>query len=337
MFASKVFVDCLSTRCRVFASSVRVASCVRGSDWEAAVARAERLVGYPTSLLSLRYLLGDEFGNVALRARRLAASQHPLLRTARRFVNDSNHSLQARSLIVLLVSKAAGQGSKPDPEPGSGENNDLDSVPDPEEMVSGIYPRQRSLAEITELIHMAFVLHGGIVPLGSECKPQDDMHFGNKMAVLTGDILLASACTNLARLHNGKVVELMSSAIGDLVQGSFPGVELQSDLQQFTEGGSESVGILQSAPLVLLRQSMDFETWRELLKAATHKGHVDYQQLCSTTGLQDVLHEVTQLCHHHGDLALQALQAFPESEARIALETLVYTLTPSELSQPELP
>ena len=32
-----------------------------------------------------------------------------------------------------------------------------------------------------------------------------DMEFGNKMAVLSGDFLLASACTGLAELGNTKV------------------------------------------------------------------------------------------------------------------------------------
>ncbi|NXQ52548.1 DLP1 synthase, partial [Anthoscopus minutus] len=83
---------------------------------------------------------------------------------------------------------------------------------------------QRSLAEITELIHTAFLVHRGIVNIGElkSCDgPLKDMQFGNKMAVLSGDFLLANACTSLAQLQNTKVVELISSAIGDLVQGIY--------------------------------------------------------------------------------------------------------------------
>lgn len=67
---------------------------------------------------------------------------------------------------------------------------------------------QRSLAEITELIHTAFLVHRGIVNIGElkSCDgPMKDMQFGNKMAVLSGDFLLANACTSLAQLHNTKV------------------------------------------------------------------------------------------------------------------------------------
>lgn len=35
--------------------------------------------------------------------------------------------------------------------------------------------------------------------------PLKDMQFGNKMAVLSGDFLLANACTSLAQLQNTKV------------------------------------------------------------------------------------------------------------------------------------
>lgn len=67
---------------------------------------------------------------------------------------------------------------------------------------------QRNLAEITELIHTAFLVHRGIVDLKEwtvSDGPLKDMQFGNKMAVLSGDFLLANACTGLAQLNNTKV------------------------------------------------------------------------------------------------------------------------------------
>ncbi|XP_026864021.2 decaprenyl-diphosphate synthase subunit 2 isoform X2 [Electrophorus electricus] len=179
--------------------------------WTRVVSDAEKIVGYPTSFMSLRCLLSDELSNVAMHVRKLAGTKHPLLNTARGFVYDSKHSLQLRGLVVLLISKAAG--------PGSPATDTL-----LQDMVSGIYPSQRSLAEITELIHTAFLVHRGIVNLKEwTCSdgPLKDMQFGNKMAVLSGDFLLANACTGLAQLNNTKVVELISSAIGDLVQGVY--------------------------------------------------------------------------------------------------------------------
>lgn len=51
-------------------------------------------------------------------------------------------------------------------------------------------------------------MHRGIVNIGElkSCDgPLKDMQFGNKMAVLSGDFLLANACTSLAQLQNTKV------------------------------------------------------------------------------------------------------------------------------------
>ncbi|XP_053358877.1 decaprenyl-diphosphate synthase subunit 2 [Clarias gariepinus] len=181
------------------------------SSWSKVVSDAEKIVGYPTSFMSLRCLLSDELSNVAMHVRKLVGTKHPLLNTARGFVYDSKNNLQMRGLVVLLMSKAAGR---------SAAASDA-LLPD---MISGIYPSQRSLAEITELIHTAFLVHRGIVNLKEwtfSDGPLKDMQFGNKMAVLSGDFLLANACTGLAQLNNTKVVELISSAIGDLVQGVY--------------------------------------------------------------------------------------------------------------------
>lgn len=52
-------------------------------DWNRAVSDAEKIVGYPTSFLSLRWLLSDETANIALHLRKLAGSNHPLLKTAK--------------------------------------------------------------------------------------------------------------------------------------------------------------------------------------------------------------------------------------------------------------
>ena len=53
------------------------------NDWNKAVSDAEKLVGYPTSFMSLRCLLSDELSNVALHMRKLVGTKHPLLKTAR--------------------------------------------------------------------------------------------------------------------------------------------------------------------------------------------------------------------------------------------------------------
>lgn len=79
-----------------------------------------------------------------------------------------------------------------------------------------LFHSQRNLAEITELIHTAFLVHRGIVNLKEwtvSDGPLKDMQFGNKMAVLSGDFLLANACTGLAQLDNTKVPRLTNCSL----------------------------------------------------------------------------------------------------------------------------
>lgn len=56
---------------------------IQKHDFNRAVSEAEKIVGYPTSFLSLRWLLSDEIANVALHLRKLVGSNHPILKTAK--------------------------------------------------------------------------------------------------------------------------------------------------------------------------------------------------------------------------------------------------------------
>ena len=86
------------------------------------------------------------------------------------------------------------------------------------ETSASISANQRSLAEITELIHTAHLIHNGVINLKG---PDENLETGNKMAILCGDFLLAHACVALAALQNVKVVELISQAISDISTAEF--------------------------------------------------------------------------------------------------------------------
>lgn len=47
--------------------------------WTCVVSEAEKIVGYPTSFLNLRWLLSDEIANAAFHLRKLMNTNHPLL------------------------------------------------------------------------------------------------------------------------------------------------------------------------------------------------------------------------------------------------------------------
>ena len=88
---------------------------------------------------------------------------------------------------------------------------------------SDILPSQRRLAEITELIHTASLLHDDVIDHSQARRsaPSANIEFGNKMAVLAGDFLLGRASVALARLRDPEVTELLATVIANLVEGEF--------------------------------------------------------------------------------------------------------------------
>jgi hexaprenyl-diphosphate synthase len=84
-----------------------------------------------------------------------------------------------------------------------------------------ILSTQRRLASITEMIHVASLLHDDVIdasPLrrGAPSAPQQ---FSNKLSILGGDFLLGRASVALARLGNREVVELLATVVANLVEG----------------------------------------------------------------------------------------------------------------------
>ncbi|KAL1395225.1 hypothetical protein pipiens_002899 [Culex pipiens pipiens] len=191
-----------------------VAKAVQKHDFNRAVSEAEQIVGYPTSFLNLRFLLSDEIANVALHLRKLTGSNHPLLKSAKSLIfNDK--SQQAWGLIILLISKAAGHTA---------------SVPETDhDRNVGVLHSQRALAEVTEMIRSSHLIHQGIINLqsmdnaGNDLSGDSDMIFGNKIALLGGDYLLAHASKQIASLRNQDLNMLMTSAYRDLAESAFIG------------------------------------------------------------------------------------------------------------------
>ena len=70
----------------------------------------------------------------------------------------------------------------------------------------------------------------------SDSPTKDDLlqlEFGNKIAILTGDYLLAQSCVALADLRNTYVVEIVTMAIADFTQSEFVGArDVQGSVQQ---------------------------------------------------------------------------------------------------------
>eukprot|EP00457_Paulinella_chromatophora_P008076 gb/GEZN01008103.1/.p1 GENE.gb/GEZN01008103.1/~~gb/GEZN01008103.1/.p1 ORF type:complete len:416 (+),score=43.77 gb/GEZN01008103.1/:86-1333(+) len=81
-------------------------------------------------------------------------------------------------------------------------------------------PQQR-LAQITELIHTASLLHDDVLDDADKRRgvPSVNKMYGNKLAILGGDFLLARASVALARLRDPDVIEIMSTILEHLVKG----------------------------------------------------------------------------------------------------------------------
>ena len=93
-----------------------------------------------------------------------------------------------------------------------------------------ITPRHRRLAEITEMIHTASLVHDDVVDESATRRSVPTVHsrFGNRVAILAGDYLFAQSSWYLANLDNLAVVKLLSRVIMDLAEG-----EIRQGLKYF--------------------------------------------------------------------------------------------------------
>jgi hexaprenyl-diphosphate synthase len=178
--------------------------------------------------------------------RQLLGSGHPSLDKVAKYYTQAEGK-HFRPLLVLLMSRATALTpkcstydpskscanintglSRPDilldhnpTSPGTNPLTDPTCAYSPTD--SDILPSQRRLAEITELIHTASLLHDDVIDHSDSRRgsPSANLEFGNKMAVLAGDFLLGRASIALARLRDAEVVELLATVIANLVEGEF--------------------------------------------------------------------------------------------------------------------
>ncbi|BAT56288.1 Polyprenyl synthetase [Nostoc sp. NIES-3756] len=136
--------------------------------------------------------------------KQLVGNRHPILFAAAEHLFGAGGK-RIRPAIVLLISRA--------------------TMLDQE-----ITPRHRRLAEITEMIHTASLVHDDVVDESEVRRGVPTVHslFGNRIAILAGDFLFAQSSWYLANLDNLEVVKLLSEVIMDLATG-----EIQQGLNRF--------------------------------------------------------------------------------------------------------
>lgn len=127
--------------------------------------------------------------------KRLIGARHPILGAAAEHLFDAGGK-RIRPAIVLLASRA--------------------TMTDHE-----LTNRHRRLAEITEMIHTASLVHDDVVDEADLRRNVETVNnlFDNKIAVLAGDFLFAQSSWYLANLDNLQVVKLLSEVIRDFAEG----------------------------------------------------------------------------------------------------------------------
>ncbi|KAL3921769.1 MAG: hypothetical protein SGILL_002570 [Bacillariaceae sp.] len=165
----------------------------------------------------------------------LLGTDHPVLnQAASYFFGAADGGKKIRPLMVMLLSRAVSDTlaslnietetaeSITSQQPSLYDGFDTTLFTSPLSWQRHDLPQaQRRLAEISEMIHTASLFHDDVID-GSETrrgKSAVHMVFGNKMAILAGDYLLARASISLARLRHVEVVECMSTIIEHLVRG----------------------------------------------------------------------------------------------------------------------
>ncbi|HEY9764685.1 MAG TPA: solanesyl diphosphate synthase [Trichocoleus sp.] len=160
-----------------------------------------------TSATSLFAPVETDLNLLTKNLKSLVGARHPILSAAAEHLFGAGGK-RLRPAIVLLLSRA--------------------TLPSQD-----IMPKHRRLAEITEMIHTASLVHDDVVDEAEVRRGVPTVHssFGNRIAVLAGDFLFAQSSWYLANLDNLTVVKLLSQVIMDLAEG-----EIQQGLNRFDAG-----------------------------------------------------------------------------------------------------
>ncbi|XP_021904679.1 solanesyl diphosphate synthase 3, chloroplastic/mitochondrial-like isoform X2 [Carica papaya] len=156
-------------------------------------------------------LVADELSLVANRLRSMVVAEVPKLASAAEyFFKMGVEGKRFRPTVLLLMATALNVHIPNPPPVGEGDT-----------LTTELRTRQQSIAEITEMIHVASLLHDDVLDDADTRRGIGSLNFvmGNKLAVLAGDFLLSRACVALASLKNTEVVSLLATVVEHLVTG----------------------------------------------------------------------------------------------------------------------
>ncbi|OIV93782.1 hypothetical protein TanjilG_07685 [Lupinus angustifolius] len=167
-------------------------------------------------------LVADELSLVSNKLRAMVVAEVPKLASAAEyFFKMGVEGKRFRPTVLLLMSTALNL-----PIPNASPPIELDDT-----LATDLRSRQQSIAEITEMIHVASLLHDDVLDDADTRRGIGSLNvvMGNKLSVLAGDFLLSRACVALASLKNTEVVSLLAKVVEHLVTGETMQMTTTSD------------------------------------------------------------------------------------------------------------
>ncbi|XP_047072719.1 solanesyl-diphosphate synthase 1, mitochondrial-like isoform X1 [Lolium rigidum] len=151
-------------------------------------------------------LIKDEVSEITYRLRSMVVSEVPELTSAAGYFFRAGAEGKRTCPTVLLLMASALRTDTPESIIGS--KNELRA-------------RHMRVAEITEMIHVASLIHDDVLDVADTRRGMDSLNsaVGNKLAVLAGDFLLFRAFSAAGSLDNTEVVSLLATALNNLVTG----------------------------------------------------------------------------------------------------------------------
>ncbi|KAL6546352.1 Solanesyl diphosphate synthase 3, chloroplastic/mitochondrial [Orobanche minor] len=166
-------------------------------------------------------LVADELSILANRLRSMVVAEVPKLASAAEyFFKMGVEGKRFRPTVLLLMATALNVSVPRQLSEAAVENLSME-----------LRTRQQCIAEITEMIHVASLLHDDVLDDADTRRGIGSLNFvmGNKLAVLAGDFLLSRACVALASLKNTEVVSLLAKVVEHLVTGETMQMTTTSD------------------------------------------------------------------------------------------------------------
>ena len=192
-------------------------------------------------------LCRDELTPFSDNVKALVATENPVLSQAASMFFEKRHGKRFRPTIVALLAKALPVVS--------------------EDGAEACKAKQDRLGQVTEMIHVASLIHDDVLDDADTRRGGDAIHkmYSNKVAVLCGDYLLARASVLLAKLQHTEVVEVMAKALDSLVSGEIMQIKSNGAADKKSASDGDEVAAVPAKESVPKAQR---PSWMERAKAA---------------------------------------------------------------------